>query len=123
MIKTPRAVSWFVCEGVFCRTIRREAKTRRLRTFFLLKTALFLLLVMASTSLLSETISGSIQDPSGAVIVGARIEITGGELTQPIVLSSDGLGKFASPDLKLATYSVRVTRAGFEFEEMLESDR
>ena len=69
---------------------------------------------MAPAWLYAETISGTVQDPSGAVIAGARIEITGGDLTQPIVLSSDGLGKFASPDLKPGTYSVRATREGFE---------
>ena len=36
------------------------------------------------------------------------------DLAQPVVLSSDGLGKFASPELKPGTYSVRVTRDGFE---------
>jgi hypothetical protein len=80
----------------------------------LLKTALFLLCLMRPTGLHAQMISGTVQDPSGAVIAGARIEITGGDLTQPIVLSSDGLGKFASPDLKPGTYSVRVTREGFE---------
>ena len=69
---------------------------------------------MGPTRLLAETISGTVQDPSGAVIAGARIEITGGDLTQPLVLASDGLGKFASPDLKPGTYSLRVTREGFE---------
>ena len=69
---------------------------------------------MASTSGHAETISGTVQDPSGAVIAGARIEITGGDLTQPVVLASDGLGKFQSPDLKPGTYSVRAIRDGFE---------
>ena len=62
----------------------------------------------------AQTISGTVEDPSGAVIAAARIEITGGDLTQPIVLSSDGQGQFSSPDLKPGTYSVRVTREGFE---------
>lgn len=69
---------------------------------------------MGPTWLRSETVSGTIQDPSGAVIAGARIEIIGGDLVQPVVLSSDGLGKFVSPDLKSGTYTVRVTRDGFE---------
>jgi len=69
---------------------------------------------MLPTGLRAETISGTIQDPSGAVIAGARIEITGGDLTQPVVLSSDGVGKFVSTDLKPGTYLVRVTRDGFE---------
>jgi hypothetical protein len=78
------------------------------------KIVLFLLCLMGPTWLPAETISGTVQDPSGAVIAGARIEITGGDLTQPIVFTSDGLGNFTSPDLHLGTYSLRVTREGFE---------
>jgi hypothetical protein len=94
--------------------MQRPAQARRCSFSSLLKMALFLLCLMAPAWLLSQTISGTIQDSSGAVIAGARIEITGGDLAQPVVLSSDGLGKFASPDLKPGTYSLRVTRDGFE---------
>jgi hypothetical protein len=76
--------------------------------------ALFLLCLIVPSGLYAQTISGTVHDPSGAVIAGARIEITGGDLTQPITLVSDGLGKFASSALKPGTYSVRVTREGFE---------
>jgi hypothetical protein len=79
----------------------------------LLKAVLFLFCFLA-TPLYCETISGTVVDPSGALVVGAKIEITGGDLTQAILLSSDELGKFASPDLKPATYSLRVMRDGFE---------
>jgi hypothetical protein len=79
----------------------------------LLKVGLIVFWMMSPAWLAGETISGSIQDPSGAVIANARIEITGGDLAQPIVLASDGLGKFESPELKPAQYSVRVTRDGF----------
>jgi hypothetical protein len=62
----------------------------------------------------AETIFGTVLDPSGAVIVGAHIEISGEGLSQPIVISSDAQGKFVSPDLKPGNYSVRVTSEGFE---------
>jgi hypothetical protein len=77
---------------------------------------LFLLLFCLTCPawLYSQTISGSVQDTSGAVIVDARIEITGGDLKQPIGLSSDSAGKFVSPNLNPGTYSVRVEREGFE---------
>jgi len=94
--------------------MHRLAEARRWHFSFLLKMTLFFLWLMAPKGLRAETISGTIQDPSGAVIAGARIEITGGDLVQPVVLSSDGMGKFASPNLKLGTYSVHVTRDGFE---------
>jgi hypothetical protein len=65
----------------------------------LLKMAFFLLWLTGPTWLHSQVISGTVQDQSGAVIAEARIEITGGDLTQPVVLSSDGVGKFSSPYL------------------------
>jgi hypothetical protein len=80
----------------------------------LLKIATVLLWSLGPAWLHSQTISGTVQDSSGAVIAGARIEISGGDLVQPVVLSSDALGRFASPDLKPGTYSARVTSDGFE---------
>jgi hypothetical protein len=94
--------------------MHRLAEARRWRFAPLPKIALFLLWLVGPTWLRSQTISGTVQDPSGAVIAGARIEITGGDLLQPVVLSSDAVGKFASADLKPGTYSVRVTREAFE---------
>ncbi|HEU5400245.1 MAG TPA: M1 family aminopeptidase [Terriglobales bacterium] len=82
-----------------------------------LKIAIFLLPVVIATSLFAATISGTVKDPNGAVIVGAKIEITGGELTQPLVLTSDAQGRFVSPDLKPGKYSVRVSQAAFETRE------
>jgi hypothetical protein len=79
-----------------------------------LKAAVICFALLSPAWLHAQTISGTVQDPSGAVIAGARIEISGGDLTHPIALSSDGEGKFASSDLKPGTYSVRVTREGFE---------
>jgi hypothetical protein len=96
--------------------IRRpaEGRGRPLSFSFLAKMAFCFLFLGVSTWALSDTISGTVQDPSGAVIAGARVEITGGILTQPVVLTSDGLGKFVSPELKTGSYSLRVTRDGFE---------
>jgi len=76
--------------------------------------ATILLFITSPVLLHAETISGTVLDPSGAVIVGAHVEITGGGLAQPIVLSSDAQGKFVSPELKSGSYSLRVTREGFE---------
>ncbi|MGA2921382.1 MAG: carboxypeptidase regulatory-like domain-containing protein [Candidatus Sulfotelmatobacter sp.] len=91
-----------------------RAESCRWRFSSLLSIALFLIWSVGPTCLHSQTISGTVQDPSGAVIAGARIEIVGADLAEPVVLSSDELGRFASPDLKPGTYTVRVTRDGFE---------
>jgi hypothetical protein len=67
-----------------------------------------------ATGLRADTISGTVKDPSGSVVAGARIEITGGNLTQPVVLTSDASGKFAAPDLSPGKYTVRVAKDGFD---------
>jgi hypothetical protein len=106
----------------FWGTMHRLTKVRHRRFSFLRRfllnslpmTVLFLLCLMVPTGLHAETISGTILDPSGAVIAGAQIEITGENLSQSVLLSSDGQGKFASTDLKPGKYSIKVTRDGFE---------
>jgi len=62
----------------------------------------------------SDTISGTVKDPSGGVVIGARIEISGGNLSQPVLLSSDESGKFAATDLSAGKYSIRVAKEGFD---------
>jgi len=92
----------------------RLPKHRHWRSSVFLKIAFFLLWLMGPMWLHSETISGTIKDSSGAVIAEARIEITGGDLAQAVLLSTDGLGRFSSPELKPGSYSLRITRDGFE---------
>ena len=84
------------------------------RFHFLHASILVLLCLALATHLRADTISGTVKDPSGAVVAGARVEITGGDLSQPIVLTSDEFGKFATPNLKPGRYSVRVAKEGFD---------
>ncbi|HEY0701630.1 MAG TPA: carboxypeptidase-like regulatory domain-containing protein, partial [Candidatus Acidoferrales bacterium] len=73
-----------------------------------------LLLLGVAIPVRADSISGTVKDPSGAVVVGARIEISGASLAQPLVLASDATGKFTVPDLEPGKYSVHVTKDGFE---------
>ena len=78
-----------------------------------------LLLVLALCAgaagvLRADTITGTVKDPQGQLVPGARIEISGSGLSAPVVLTSDAEGKFSAPDLKPGKYSVRITQAGFE---------
>ncbi|HTW24607.1 MAG TPA: carboxypeptidase regulatory-like domain-containing protein, partial [Candidatus Baltobacteraceae bacterium] len=72
-----------------------------------------LLCLAFAAQLRADTISGTVKDPSGAAVAGARVEISGGNLKQPVVLTSDNTGKFTAPDLAAGQYSVRVTKDGF----------
>ena len=92
-----------------------------LRRFVFLKHLCFVLSVLFPTFLNSATVSGTVKDGTGAVIPNARIEIRGSELSQPVIVVSDGLGHFVSADLKPGTYTIRVTAEGFEpLERSLE---
>ena len=75
---------------------------------------LTLLSAPLTTPLRADTISGTVKDPSGAVVAGARIEISGGALAEPLVLTSDGSGKFVAPNLSAGKYSVRASKEGFD---------
>lgn len=95
------------------RTVLQRYKARRHASGRRQAFVIFLLCLAAGT-LHAQLISGTVQDPTGAVIAGARIEISGGDLAQPIALTSDGAGKFSSPGLKSGAYSIRTSREGFE---------
>src|SRR5215467_12389336 len=89
---------------------RKRRASRSSIPWFLLA----LLCLTQSAGSRADTISGTVKDPSGAVVALARIEISGGSLAQAIVLSSDSEGKFAAPDLAPGKYSVKVSKDGFE---------
>src|SRR5580704_8162414 len=92
---------------------RPRRKTSKMRGLFF--ASMFLLVCLTFIlHLQADTLSGTVQDPSGAVVAGARIEISGGSLPQAVALSSDENGKFSAPDLRSGKYSVKVTKEGFE---------
>ncbi len=70
--------------------------------------------LILATPVRGDTISGTVKDPSGGVVIGARIEITGGDLLQPLLLTSDESGKFVAPNLNAGKYSIRVAKEGFD---------
>src|SRR5690242_12407258 len=87
----------------------------RMPTFFVFRRfLLFSTLVFLSSSLWASTISGTVKDSTGAVVPKAQVEIRGANLEQPVTVTSDAAGHFASPDLKPGSYVVRVVAAGFE---------
>ena len=100
--------------SIFCEPLSPIVVVRRKHFSFLPMVLVLLFWLACPLWLYADTVSGTVEDPQGAVIPGARIEITGGDLAQPLVLSTDGRGKFSSSDLKPGTYSLRVTHGGFE---------
>lgn len=79
---------------------------------------LLLLLLLAILPAFSQTVGaslqGSITDPSGAIIPGAKIEIRNLETGVASSLISDSSGRFREPVLGPGDYEVRVQATGFQ---------
>jgi hypothetical protein len=72
-----------------------------------------LLCLIFVNPLRADTISGTVKDASGGVVIAAHIQITGGNLP-PLVLTTDESGKFVAPNLAAGKYEVRVAKEGFD---------
>src|SRR5258707_4056248 len=76
------------------------------------------LLTFAPTLSASPTgsIAGSVKDPSGAVISGAKLTLTNSSTNAKVETVSDGNGGFQFLQLAPAVYSLRVEATGFKSE-------
>jgi len=84
----------------------------RFKFFHVLILALVCLIFTSHAN--ADTLSGTVKDPSGGIVIGARIEISGANLLQPLVFTTDESGKFVAPNLEAGKYSVRVGKEGFD---------
>lgn len=64
------------------------------------------------------TITGSVHDPSGAVIPAAKITITNTATNVATSAESNGAGEFTVPSLQVGKYTVRVEKEGFRPSEI-----
>ena len=68
----------------------------------------------ANAQIRSGTITGLATDPSGAVIVGADVTVTNTGTHETYSTTTTDTGLYTVPYLPTGTYSVSVTKAGFE---------
>src|SRR5687767_6712065 len=61
----------------------------------------------------SGTLSGRIEDSSGAVVNGANITVTNLETNQRLTTSTDGEGRYRFPYLRTGAYDVHIEAQGF----------
>lgn len=80
----------------------------------LLRTTIAAVVCFGCLAAYGTTISGTVHDPTGAVIPNATVEISSSVLAQSIIVTTDAVGKFVSPNLQAGTYTVRITRDGFQ---------
>lgn len=62
----------------------------------------------------AATISGSVNDPNGAVVAGASVIITNSATNQSVSTTTDSNGTYRSSTLVAGTYSVTINSPGFK---------
>ena len=91
-----------------------KTKKQRLETFL----ALVALLVLVSVPALAQTfrgsINGTITDPSGSVVAGAKVTATDVATAVGYQTVSSAAGEFSFNDLPLDAYNLKVEAAGFQ---------
>src|SRR5215469_1552041 len=74
---------------------------------------------IGQTTISTGSINGTVTDPSGAVVVGAKVTITNKDTGQAITTASNSSGIYTSGTLLPGNYSVRVESQGYKTSERL----
>src|SRR6202048_900277 len=71
---------------------------------------------LASAQVTTGTISGIVQDQSGAAVAGAEVTVKNVDTGISRTLTSDAGGRYTAPDLPLGNYEVQGQHSGFQTE-------
>ena len=89
-----------------------------LRTFLVVTTVLFAGTFVTGPSRVvaqgtTATISGTVTDPSSAVIADAAVQVTNTSTGNVHSVTTDPQGQYSVPNLDIGDYEVQVSKAGF----------
>src|ERR1700683_5523573 len=89
-----------------------------LRTAFLVALAMPFLCVLVVGNLYAQvekaTLSGTVMDPSGAVIVDAKVQAKNVSTDATYSGNTDGQGRYSLPEMQVGTYDVSAEKTGFQ---------
>jgi len=103
-------------EAVWCNFMKRfdGRKTGRGALRFLSVWAVFLTLSLCGSAQTSSSISGTVKDPTGAVIPGAKVVLSNQDNKSTRSLKSNGEGFFYIAGVPAGIYEVSISSKGFE---------
>src|SRR5438445_13875310 len=82
------------------------------------RSGLVVILLLCTTSLLAQTfrgtILGTVTDPQGAVVVGAKVTVHNVNTGLEHTTQTSADGSYAVPELPIGTYAVTVRQSGFQ---------
>src|SRR5208282_2215846 len=81
---------------------------------FFLATLLVWFLVNPAFADLTGDVQGTVTDPAGAAVVGAKVTIQNLSTGQIRVVESGTSGEFSAPQLEIGTYQVTIEKDGFK---------
>ncbi|HEY3441319.1 MAG TPA: carboxypeptidase regulatory-like domain-containing protein [Paludibaculum sp.] len=87
------------------------------RAVFALPLLLFAAMPAAYSQMMSGQITGRLADPAGAVVVGAKIQLTNDLSKQVREFMTDSSGNFTFTNVTPGNYSIRVAQTGFKTYE------
>jgi len=68
----------------------------------------------ADAQITTASLEGVVRDPTGAVIAGARVQVTNAATNVVLELTSDSSGRFLAPSLPPGPYGITVQATGFK---------
>src|SRR2546428_9109841 len=80
----------------------------------LLVPLLLLSVALAPAQTITASLEGSVSDPTGALIQGARVRVIHAATNFATTLQTDSTGRFVAPALPAGPYSVFVEASGFK---------
>jgi hypothetical protein len=99
-------------------SLRTTNHSKRIRFFILLAYVLLATTAArAQSTIATGNIQGTLTDPSGAVVEGAKVTITNKDTGQSMTVTSSSAGAYNSGTLVPGNYSVRAEAAGFKTVE------
>ncbi len=84
------------------------------RILFLL---VFIFALPALAQIVGGTVNGTVHDPSGAALAGARVMVRQTETGATRTVTTDGDGRFYAPSVPVGSYAVSVALNGFDTQE------
>jgi predicted anti-sigma-YlaC factor YlaD len=102
-----------VCFGIFQARESFLVILHRKSVLSLIATAVVLLTAVSAHASITGSISGTVTDPSGAVLVGVKVTATSASTAIESSAATDAKGFYRFPVLSVDTYGVAVNQSGF----------
>ncbi len=86
---------------------------KKLSSLLLVLLAFMLSLSAGAQGIITGSINGTVQDPTGAIVPGAKIAITNVETNVVLTVVSNGSGDFNFTAVPIGTYNLAISNSGF----------